>query len=104
MASFTFIELHLDDASFAADRPFSSLVSSDTDEGGAAAEGNEETVETAASGAGDDGSDVPTTPLAILGVLLVLVGIAAVVRYLSGEEPEVEIEAADEGQPVTVDE
>lgn len=98
MASFTLIELHLDDASFAADRPFSNLVDSAEDEAAAI-----ETDETEAEPVADDtgGSDAPTRGLAALGVVLVFAVLAAAVRHLSGEDPDVAVETDDgEGEPV----
>jgi hypothetical protein len=112
MAKFTFIELHVDDASFSADRPFSNLVSRDEDE-----PADDPDADTAAdlpdtpSWKQDEetgGRDVPTRGLATVGVLVALVGLAAAVRRLAGgDQPEVDIETPeDDDRPVgvTVDE
>jgi len=98
MAKFTFLELHLDDASFSADRPFSPGAEP-TDEADTDEQGTDD----------DGGSVVPTKALVALGILVVLVALAAAVKQLTGgDEPDVEIETPedDENRPVgvTVDE
>jgi len=99
MASFTFIELHLDDASFAADRPFSNLVDSSEDDEAAAIETDDGEAEPVTDDTDD--SDAPTRGLAALGVVLVFAVLAAAVRYLSGDDPEVAVETGDdESEPV----
>ncbi len=116
MAKFTFFELHVDDASFSADQPFSSITGTDEesepDEESADDEFTESDEQAVAVGESDDdgqgGSGVPTRGLATLGALLALVGIAAAVRRLAGgDDPDVEIETPeDDDRPVgvTVDE
>jgi len=99
MVNITFLEVHLDDASFSADRPFSPGAEPADDEQAAEQDTDDDS----------SGSMVPTKTLAALGVLLVLVGLAAVVNRLKGgDEPDVEIETPedDENRPVgvTVDE
>ena len=119
MAKFTFFELHVDDASFSADKPFSSITDTDTEEsapdgestpGGESApdEGFTESDEPAvAVGESDDdgqsGSAVPTR-LVTLGVLFALVAVVAAVRRLiGGEDPDVEVETPeDDDRPVGV--
>jgi hypothetical protein len=118
MAKFTFFELHVDDASFSADRPFSSITDTDDEESipdevstpdDEFTESDEQAV---AIGESDDdgqgGSGVPTRGLATLGAALALVGIAAAVKRLAGgDDPDVEIETPeDDDRPVgvTVDE
>jgi hypothetical protein len=106
MVDFTFIELHVEDGSFSANLPFS---------GGADDEASDETDDEPVSD-GDVEEEVGTGSTAedggrgkgpaLLGVFLFFVVVAAVVKYLSGDEdgPEVEIETADDGPVgVTVD-
>ena len=83
MVNITFLELHFEDSSFSTGLPFGD---SDTDD--------ESTDESAP--AEDSSSGVPTKAVAVLGVLLVLVGIGALVKHRSGDEPEVEIETAED--------
>lgn len=95
MVDITLIELDLEEGSFTANLPFSDVTQ------GSAEEPDEQ--EQAAATEEDDsgGKKGP----AILGVFLLFVLIAAAVKYLSdGEEPDVEIETADDGPVgVTVD-
>lgn len=118
MAKFTFFELHVDDASFSVDRPFSDITGTNNeestpDEESASddefTESNERAVAIGESDDdGQDGSAVPTRGLAMLGALFAFVGIAAAVKRLAGgEDPDVEIETPeDDDRPVgvTVDE
>jgi hypothetical protein len=113
MVKLTLLEVHLDDASFSADHPFSNVTASesadsDSDEDDAEAapeqsDGDDE------QGDADAVPELPTKALATVGVLLALVGLAAAVKRLAGgEDPDVEIETSedDENRPVgvTVDE
>ena len=88
MVNITLFELHLEDASFSTALPFGGPDDADT-------ESDPETeAETTESG----GSALPKV-LAGVGLLVVLVGVAVLVKRLrSGEEPEVEIETADDYQ------
>jgi hypothetical protein len=99
MASVTLVELHLEEASFSANLPFSGSDSTETDD-----EEATESEEEAAAGA-DAESGGPGKGGVLLGVLVFLVVTAAIVRYLTGEDdPDVEIETADDGPVgVTVD-
>jgi len=100
MASFTLVELHLEEASFSANLPFGG---SD----GTESEDEEATESEEEAGAGADAeSGGPGKGGVLLGVLVFLVVTAAIVRYLTGEDddPDVEIETADDGPVgVTVD-
>jgi hypothetical protein len=98
MADFTFVELHLEDGSFSANLPFSGV--SDTESEDADIE------EDVGAAAPDDDQGGRGKMPALLGVLLFFVLVAALVKYLSGDDddPEVEIETADDGPVgVTVD-
>lgn len=112
----TILEIHLDDVSFSADRPFSNLVGADEDE--------DEDTETAVDDPADDdplaadddtgeGADetqttdstgTPTTALAAVGVLVALGAVLALRRLLGGDDPDVDIETPedDENRPVGV--
>jgi hypothetical protein len=97
MVNLTFLEIHLDDGSV--NLPFGSVGSDETlDEGQ-----SDEDDEPVAAAADDGGSG--KGKVAVLGVLLVFVALAALVKYLSGDEtPEVEVDTDDESLEVTVDE
>jgi hypothetical protein len=97
MVNLTFLEIHLDDGSV--NLPFGTVGSDETrDESGA-----DEDDEAVAAEADDSGSG--KGKVAVLGILLVFVAIAALVKYLSGDEsPEVEVDTDDESLEVTVDE
>jgi hypothetical protein len=101
MVSFTLVELHIEEGSFSANLPFSGVT--DTKEADDDFEdGVDEDVGAAAS---DEDSGRGKGP-ALLGVFLFFVVVAALVKYLSGDDegPEVEIETADDGPVgVTVD-
>lgn len=97
MANFTLVEVHLEEGSFSANLPFSGVT--DTEESDADAVDDEDggaVVDEEESGGSGKGA-------AAVGVLLVLVAGAALVKYLSSDddEPDVEIETADDG-PVGV--
>lgn len=104
----TFLELHLDEASFSVDRPFSPGAGTYSDDEDAAEGELDEATDGQEVEATDDGSAVPTKPLVVIGVLVVLVGLAALVKRIAGDDPEVEIETPedDANRPVgvTVDE
>jgi len=96
MVNFTLVEVHLEEGSFSANLPFSGVT--DTEEG------SPDAVDDDDGGAvvGDGESGGPGKGAAAFGVLLLLVVGAALVKYLSGDdEPDVEIETADDG-PVGV--
>jgi len=101
MASFTLVELHLEDGSFSANLPFSGVTDTERAEDDADEEADEDVGATADDEDGGRGKGP-----ALVGVFLFLVVVAALVNYLSGEDdgPEVEIETADDGPVgVTVD-
>jgi hypothetical protein len=102
MADFTFIELHVEEGSFSANLPFSGGAEDKADDEADIQEDVEEEVGAAATPEDGGRGKGP----ALIGVFLFFVLVAAVVKYLSGDEddPEVEIETADEGPVgVTVD-
>jgi len=90
MVDFTLVELDLTDSTFDLQMPFSASGSGDEseDDGAAAAE-----------------SDGPGKGRAVVGVFVVLVVLAALAKYLSGDDgeelPDVDIETADD-KPVGV--
>lgn len=110
----TILEIHVDDASFSADRPFSNLVGDDEDEdSGAVVDDPADDDPLAADDDGEltdesqttDGPERPTAALAAVGVLAALVGVAlALRRFVGGEDPDVDIETPedDENRPVGV--
>jgi hypothetical protein len=113
----TILEIHIDDTSFSADRPFSNLVGDDNDEDtGAVVDDLADNDPTAVDDDGEPtdepeatGPEMPTTALAAVGVLTAVVGVAlALRRFVGGEDPDVDIETPedDETRPVgvTVDE
>ena len=103
MVQITFLEVHLDDASFSAAAPFSGSTAEDAT---SATDGEtntgDETDDAAALGTEDSGP--PKKAVAAIAGLVGLVVIAALVRYLrGGDEPDVDIETADDGdRPVSV--
>jgi len=106
----TILEIHIDDTSFSADRPFSNLVGADEEDE------SEDTGAVIDDPADDDGEPTdepqttdsperPTAALAAVGVLVALVGVAlALRRFVGGEDPDVDIETPedDENRPVGV--
>ncbi|MEF8813143.1 MAG: hypothetical protein V5A55_04925 [Halovenus sp.] len=93
MVDITLVELHLEDSAFDLQMPFSA-----SKEGGDPTDDDDD----GATGADSDG---PGKGLAAVGVLVVLVVIAALAKYLSGDDgedlPDVAIETADD-EPVGV--
>lgn len=87
MANFTLVELHFEDVSLSADLPFGgSSASSDTDTETAT---DDET-------ANDEGR-LPIPGLAVVALLVVALAVGAVVkRRLGGEEPDVDVETAED--------
>jgi hypothetical protein len=119
MVDITLVELHLEDASFSAAAPFSGLTDestadsdtgswlfgSDADEATDDETSDSDTADsdsTAETGGSSRG--VPTKAIAALGGLVALVAVAAALKYLrGGDDPEVEIETAeDSDRPVGV--
>jgi hypothetical protein len=88
MVDITFVEVHMEDGSFSADLPFN-RASADEEE--RATEDEEE----------DSGGN---KGLALVGVFLFLVAVAAVVKYLSGDDDhDVSIETEDDSVDVSID-
>lgn len=107
MANFTLIELHIDEGSFSTSLPFSNLkTGTDEDDeaptGDSPAEDEEDATEAAGSTSGESGG--PGKGKAAFGILLFLIVAAALVRYLSGEDEEtdVDIHTAEDDGPVGV--
>jgi hypothetical protein len=110
----TILEIHVDDASFSADRPFSNLAGADEEEDtGPAVDDSADDDPLAADDDGEptdesqttDSPERPTAALAAVGVLAALVGVAlALRRFVGGEDPDVDIETPedDENRPVGV--
>jgi hypothetical protein len=101
MVSFTLVELHLEEGSFSANLPFSGVTDTEEADDGFEDEADEDV----GAAASDEDSGRGKGP-ALLGVFLFFVVVAALVKYLSGDDdgPEVEIETADDGPVgVTVD-
>jgi len=111
----TILEIHVDDASFSADQPFSNLVDADEeDDTGPGVDNPAEAEPLAADGDTPEGTDEPQTTdsperptgaLAAVGVLAALVGVAlALRRFVGNEDPDVDIETPedDENRPVGV--
>jgi hypothetical protein len=98
MVNLTFLEIHLDDSSV--NLPFGSV------ENDGAATDDEATDAADDEGAGaEEDDDSGTGKVAVLAVLLVFVALAALVKYLSGDEsPEVDVDTDEDSLEVTVDE
>lgn len=90
MVNITLVEVHMEDGSISANFPFSGVKNDENDE----PEEEEE-------GADDSGG---SKGLAIVGVFLFLVAVAALVKYLSGDEDtDVSIDTDDESVDVSID-
>jgi len=104
MVNLTVLEVHLEDATFSVDQPFSAITGSE--ETGEQADTEQADGDDEETGAGvvDGRPPVPTKVLAAVGAVLVLAGAAAALRrFVGGEDPEVAIETADdENRPVGV--
>jgi len=100
MANFTLIELHIEEGTFSTSLPFSNLFADDEGEEEELDDGEE--TETAGSAESDSGG--PGKGTAAIGMLVFLIVAAAVVRYLSGDndETEVDIHTTEDDGPVGV--
>jgi hypothetical protein len=99
----TLLEVHLDDASFSAAAPFSGSTVEDAT--------SDDATDTDVSARADDdtgalgpGDRSPPKAAMALGLLVGVLGVAALVRYLrSDDDPDIDIETADESdRPVGV--
>jgi hypothetical protein len=120
MVDITLVELHVEDASLSPAAPFSGLTDDSPDEDTGSwlfgsdteEETEEETTDTdeterrdddPKTRAGEPSREVPTRALAAVGGLVALVSVVALVRYLlGGDQPDVDIETADDDRPVGV--
>ena len=97
MVEITMLKLQLQDGSITTNLPFSGVAGPADDD--VKTDGGEEAVDS-----DDSGSSGTKKVLTLLGVLAFLVVVAAVVKSLTGgDEPEVEIETADEPVDVTIE-
>ena len=98
MVEITMLKLQLQDGSITTNLPFSGVADA-TDGDEAKTDGVEEDADS-----DESGSSGKKKLLTLLGVLAFLVVVAAVVKSVTGgDDPEVEIETADEPVDVTID-
>jgi hypothetical protein len=89
MVNITLVEVHMEDGSISANFPFSGVQNDE----------NEQQVEEE-----DDEDSGGSKGLAIVGVFLFLVAVAALVKYLSGDDDaDVAIDTDDESVDVSID-